>query len=128
MQQHGSPLCVAYVTSPVSRWVDVQGNIDLAGLIDNTDKGPVIKLTAYSKQGRCMTIQEISNMSFEELAAVHTVTPLCCIGFARLSSIYINSRVYRACLTCQYQLSPRTSLHLQLLRHGLIVHIFESPF
>ena len=90
MQQHGSPLCVAYVTSPVSRWFDVQGNIDLAGLIDNTDKGPVIKLTAYSRQGRCMTIQEISNMSFEELAAVHTVTPLCCIGFARLSSIYIN--------------------------------------
>ncbi|DBA68756.1 TPA: hypothetical protein ACH3X2_013375 [Trebouxia sp. C0005] len=49
-----------------------QGNIDLAGLIDNTDKGPVIKLTAYGKQGRCMTIKEISNMSFEDLAAVHT--------------------------------------------------------
>jgi len=66
----------------------VQGNIDLAGLIDNTDNGPVIKLTAYGKQGRCMTIKEISNMSFEELAAVHTVTPLLRIGLARLSSTH----------------------------------------
>lgn len=49
-----------------------QGNIDLAGLIDDTDNGPVIKLTAYGKQGRCMTIKEISNMSFEHLAAIHT--------------------------------------------------------
>ncbi len=62
----------------------VQGNIDLAGLIDNTDKGPVIRLTAYGKQGRCMTIKEISNMSFEELAAVHTVR----FGSTRLSSIH----------------------------------------
>jgi hypothetical protein len=66
----------------------VQGNIDLAGLIDNTDKGPVIKLTAYGKEGRCMTIKEISNMSFEELAAVHTVSILLCIGLARLSSTH----------------------------------------
>lgn len=65
-----------------------QGNIDLAGLIDNTDTGPVIRLTAYGKQGRCMTIKEISNMSFDELAAVHAVTPLLHIGFARLASTH----------------------------------------
>ena len=74
----------------------MQGNIDLAGLIDNTDKGPVIKLTAYGKQGRCMTIKEISNMSFEDLAAVHTVTPLCCIGCARLSSVHEHVRTGHA--------------------------------
>jgi hypothetical protein len=103
----------------------VQGNIDLAGLIDNTDNGPVIKLTAYGKQGRCMTIKEISNMSFEELAAVHTVTPFChCFCHTVINT---GTFAHRACRTCQHQLLPRTSLHLQLLRHSLIVQQ-KHPF
>lgn len=57
----------------------MQGNIDLKGLIEATDQGPVIKLNACGGHGRSMTIKEISSMPFEDLAGVHTVMPSCCI-------------------------------------------------
>lgn len=53
----------------------MQGNIDLKGLIEATDQGPVIKLNACGGHGRSMTIKEISSMPFEDLAGVHTVLP-----------------------------------------------------
>lgn len=57
----------------------MQEHIDLRGLIEATDNGPVITLSVYGNQGRLMTIKETGSMSFEDLAAIHTVRALCVV-------------------------------------------------
>ena len=52
----------------------MQGDLGMKGLTHASEKGPMIALTGYGSKGQAMTIQQISSMSFHDLAGVHTVS------------------------------------------------------